>query len=193
MYPMIFSHFARRFVRRARKPTRRQPACRPRLDQLEDRCLPSGLDPILEWNAVALEVNRVSYSGGVINDQIGPTRSSRALAMVHAAMFDAWNSINREFTPYLVQAPNTSNASDEAAVAKAAHDTLASLYPHQQPLIDTALAQTLSRVPDGIKETRGVAVGQYVAQAILVARTNDGSEIAGAYVPNGEIGNHTVD
>ena len=193
MDPIIYSSFARRIVRNARKSSRRHRACRPLLERLEDRCLPSGIDPILEWNAVALEVNRVSYSGGVINDQIGPTRSSRALAMVHAAMFDAWNSINREFTPYLVQAPNTSNASDEAAVAKAAHDTLVSLYPHQQPLIDTALAQTLSRVPDGIKETRGVAVGQYVAQAILVARTNDGSEIAGNYVPNGEIGNHTVD
>jgi vanadium-dependent haloperoxidase-like protein len=180
--------------RRRRHPGHcRNSTCRPVLEALEHRCLLSGIDPILEWNAVALEVNRVSYSGGVINDQIGPTRSSRALAIVHTAMFDAWNSIHRDYTPYFVQALNTSNASDEAAVAQAAHDTLVAMYPHQQPLIDTALAQTLSRVPDGIKETRGIAVGQYVAQAILAARTNDGSEVAGSYVPDGQIGHHDVD
>src|SRR5262245_32416753 len=139
MYPIIFSHFPRRIIRNARKPTRHHPACRPQLERLEDRCLPSGIDPVLEWNAVALEVNRVSYSGGVINDQIGPTRSSRALAIVHAAMFDAYNSIHHAFTPYLTQAPNSNNASDEAAVAQAAHDTLVAMYPHQQALFDTAL------------------------------------------------------
>jgi hypothetical protein len=175
----------------------RNPTCRPVLESLEERCLLSGIDPvidpILEWNAVALEVNRVSYSGGVINDQIGPTRSSRALAIVHAAMFDAWNSTHGDFTPYLVQAPSASNASDEAAVAQAAHDTLVALYPNQQPFIDAALSQTLSRVPDGIKETRGIAVGQYVSQVILAARTNDGSEVAGSYVPDGQMGHHDVD
>src|SRR5262249_5298133 len=61
------------------------------LEQLEERCAPS-VDPILEWNANAIEVNRVSYSGNVVNDEIGPTRSSRALAIEHVAMFDAWNS-----------------------------------------------------------------------------------------------------
>src|SRR5262245_37725519 len=71
------------------------------LEGLEERCLLS-VDPILEWNAVALEVNRVSYSGGVFNDEVGPTRSSRALAIEHVAMFDAWNSIHTDYTPYLV-------------------------------------------------------------------------------------------
>src|SRR6516164_4314557 len=114
----------------------------PKVEELEARCLLS-VDPILEWNSVALEVNRVSYSGGVTNDEIGPTRSSRALAIEHVAMFDAWNSIHREYTPYLVQAPNSAFASDVAAVAQAAHDTLLAMYPHQQAYIDTALTQAL--------------------------------------------------
>src|SRR5262249_11823291 len=92
------------------------------LEQLEQRLTPAQIDPILEWNAVAIEVNRVSYSGGVVNDQIGPTRSSRALAITHAAMFDAWNSIHHEYTPYYTSAPNSTNASDDAAIAQAAHD-----------------------------------------------------------------------
>src|SRR5262245_22362792 len=91
------------------------------IETLEDRCLMAA-DPILEWNAVALEANRVSYSGGVVNDQLGPTRSSRALAIVHVAMFDAWNSINKRFVAYEVQAPDAKKASDVAAVAQAAHD-----------------------------------------------------------------------
>src|SRR6266496_2397142 len=97
--------FTKRRPPRSRRPraAERIQRFRPAVEQLEDSCLLS-VDPILEWNAVALEANRVSYSGGVVNDQEGPTRSSCALAIAHVAMFDAWNSINRKFTPYLVQA-----------------------------------------------------------------------------------------
>src|SRR5215813_1171068 len=118
------------------------------LETLEDRCLLS-VDPILEWNAVAIQLDQSSYSGFDVNDQAGPTRSSRALAIEHAAMFDAWNSINNRYTPYLTMAPNADNASDEAAVAQAAHDTMLAMYPHQQALIDAALTQTLNRLPTG--------------------------------------------
>lgn len=165
--------------------------CQP-VEVLEERCVPA-VDPILEWNAVAIEVNRISYSGNVENDQIGPTRSSRALAIVHAAMFDAWNSINRQYTPYLVQAPNYRNASDVAAIAQAAHDTLVAMYPHQQALIDAELTETLARVPNGSKETRGINVGAFVAAQILAVRTNDGSEVPGEYIPDGQLGHHDVD
>jgi hypothetical protein len=182
---------------RAQTSTNRQARLRRRpaflaLERLEDRCLLSG-DVILDWNAIALEVNRVSYSGGVINDEVGPTRSSRALAIEHVAMFDAWNSIHRQFTPYLVQAPHSRNASDVAAVAQAAHDTILAMYPHQQAFIDTALTEALRGVPDGPAKTRGINVGHYVAAAILAARTNDGSQIPGEYIPDGQPGHHNVD
>lgn len=162
------------------------------IESLEERIVLSA-DPILDWNAIAIEVNQTSYSGNVVNDQIGPTRSSRALAIVHVAMFDAWNSIHRTFEPYLVQAPNVNNASDVAAVAQAAHDTLVVLYPHQQAFIDAKLAESLGQVPDGIKETRGIDAGAFVAQQILMARTDDGAEVAGQYIPDGQIGHHDVD
>ena len=164
----------------------------PQVEVLEARCLLS-VDPILEWNSVALDVNRISYSGGVTNDEIGPTRSSRALAIESVAMFDAYNSIHRDFTPYLVVAPNASGASDVAAVAQAAHDTLVAMYPSQQAYIDTALAQSLARVHNGAARARGINVGKYVAEHILAARADDGSQIPGQYVPDGLPGHHVAD
>jgi hypothetical protein len=80
-----------------------------------------------------------------------------------------------------------------AAVAQAAHDTILAMYPHQQAAIDTALKQSLASVPDGDAKTKGIFVGQTVANAILVARTNDGSQIAGSYIPDGLPGHHVVD
>jgi hypothetical protein len=164
----------------------------PSLEALEERCLLS-VDPILEWNAVAIQVDQSSYSGLDVNDQGGPTRSSRALAIEHAAMFDAWNSINNRYTPYLTMAPNADNASDDAAVAQAAHDTMVALYPHQQAFIDFSLGQTLSRLPKDTRTDRGLAVGRYVAQQILESRANDGSNDPGVYVPDGKPGHHQVD
>lgn len=179
-----------RFI--SRKHRRHGIVFRPRIEALEERIVPA-IDPILEWNAIAIEVNRISYSGEVTNDQIGPTRSSRALAIVHVAMFDAWNSIHKTYNPYLVQAPNTRRSSDVAAIAQAAHDTLVAMYPSQEEFIDAELADTLARVRNGSRETRGINVGKFVAQTILEERTDDGSEVDGEYLPDGEIGHHDVD
>src|SRR5262245_60486485 len=76
------------------------------VEQLEERCL-FAVDVILEWNVVALEAVRRDYDIGKTPDQGGPTSASRALAIVHVAMFDAFNSINRQFTPYLTLAPQS--------------------------------------------------------------------------------------
>jgi hypothetical protein len=162
------------------------------VELLEQRCLLSN-DPILDWNAIAIEVNRRSYSGGVVNDQVGPTRSSRALAIEHVAMFDAWNSIHHRFNKYLVMAPDANGASDVAAVAVAAHDTIVNMYPSQEAYVDDQLNQTLDSLPDVRMTTRGIAVGHYVAQAILAARTGDGSQIPGQYIPDGLPGHHIAD
>src|SRR5207248_5579863 len=125
---------------RASRPAR--PTARPTVEALEDRCLLAG-DVILHWNAVALDALKNDYAPGHTPDQGGPTRDSRALAIVHAAMFDAVNSIADRFTPYLTMAPNARGASVDAAVARAAHDTLAQLYPGQKAAFDVALADTL--------------------------------------------------
>src|SRR5262245_62048140 len=68
---------------------RRPPVPRfvPRVLALEDRVVPA-VDVILEWNAVMLQANVVDHSGLHAPEQGGPTRTSRAMAIVSAAMFD---------------------------------------------------------------------------------------------------------
>src|SRR5215217_6721316 len=98
-------------------------------------------DSILFWNAVALEANRVSHSDPDKRQQNGPTLSSRAIAIVHLAMYDAYAGIVvTGFTRYLSApsppspAPPVATARD--AVAGAAHWTLSRLYSAQTDFFD---------------------------------------------------------
>src|SRR5262245_7300108 len=138
---------------------------RPRLEPLEDRCLPAA-DAILQWNAVALDVVRHDYDLGHTPDQGGPTAASRALAIVHAALYDAVNSFRRPFTPYLVSLTPQPGASLAAAAAAAGHDTLAALFPQQRPTIDAAFTTALQGIPAGAAAA-GVSLGREVAARIL--------------------------
>jgi hypothetical protein len=52
-------------------------------------------DTVLEWNIVALKTTSAA--------PFNPPVESRSLAIVHAAMFDAINSIIGEFRPYAVE------------------------------------------------------------------------------------------
>jgi len=64
-------------------------------------------DVITGWNekAVAFVTART----------MPPWQGERIMAMVHVAMFDAVNSIERRYRPYLVQLPATPTTSREAA------------------------------------------------------------------------------
>ena len=124
-------------------------------------------DVILQWNRVLMETVQTP---GQHPATIMPVRS---YAMMHAAMFDAVNSIDGTHTPYLTDVPGTSNASIEAAAAQAAHDVLAGLYPTRIAVFAAELAISLQ----GIEENRvqqGIRVGQIVAERMLAARANDG-------------------
>lgn len=156
------------------------------------------VDVILEWNAVALEANALDHTGPELpGDQLsetqGPPASARALAIVHAAMFDAYNAIDRRCAPYLVRLPRVPNASADAAVAVAAYDTLSSLIPAGEPMYRRALKRTLSRVKSSTRRRRGAAVGAMVSRQILAARAGDVDYMGGTYAPDGEPGRHDVD
>lgn len=192
MFTRLFRRGGRRMAQATADRVRKKPACRLCVEPLEARCLLSA-DVILQWNAVAIEGVKGDYALGHTPDQGGPTRDSRALAIVHAAMFDAVNSIDGHFTPYLTVAPDAKGASIEAAVAQAGHDTLVALYPSQTATFDAALTSTLAGVPDGQAENKGIAVGHYVAAAILAARADDGSSTPSDYHPIGRPGHHQPD
>ena len=51
------------------------------------------MDSILFWNAVSLEAVKVSHTDPAKREQNGPTLSSRALAIVHLSMYDAYAGI----------------------------------------------------------------------------------------------------
>src|SRR5258708_26853704 len=151
------------------------------LEHLEERCLLSS-DMVLQWNAVAIEATKQDHALGAPGIQFGPTRASRALAIVQGAVYDAVSSIEREYTPYLIQLNAPRNASIDAAVAVAAHETLVDLYPYLKSYFDAELLSSLQGIPL-LPAIEGAAVGYAVAHYILAARANDGSQIDAAGQP----------
>lgn len=154
---------------------------------------PPGRDSILDWNAIALQAVAEDHSGTFGGpEQGGPTRASRALAIVHAAMYDALNSIDSQATPYFTSRP-AHGASIDTAVATAARRTLKALYPAQASVFDHKYADYLDAITNRSYKRRGVQVGAYVAKKLLKAREHDGSRINPPYIPSGEPGVHDVD
>ena len=108
----------------------------------------------------------------------GPPVAALHLGMVHGAIYDAVNAIDRKHTPYLpgLSAPGT--ASKAAAVAQAAHDVLIGITPETLPLvkarIDGMLTTSLGLIDNGAAKTAGITVGAQAAVAMLGARVGDG-------------------
>src|SRR5262249_13548896 len=104
-----------------------------------------------------------------------PYMAQRLMAMAHAAMFDAVNSIDRRYKPYLVQLPSDPGTSKEAAAAAAAAAVLATIDAKTADDMKAALASYLASIPDGTAKSDGIKLGQAVAAKVLEARANDGS------------------
>ena len=124
-------------------------------------------DVILQWNRVLKET---ISTPGQHPATIMPVRS---YAMMHAAMFDAVNSIDGTYTHYLTDVPGSQNASIEAAAAQAARDVLARLYPSRTGVFDAELAVSLQGIDEN-RAQQGIRVGQICAERMLAARANDG-------------------
>src|SRR5262249_46292513 len=80
---------------------------------------------ITDWDekAVAVVTPRSGFGG------TSPYMAGRMIGMVHAAMFDAVNSIEQRSRPYLTQLPADPATSKEAAAAAAAATILATIDP----------------------------------------------------------------
>ncbi len=154
------------------------------------------MNPILYWNEVALEANRVSHTNGK-NEQTGPTLSSRALAIAHLAMYDAYAGVRGNpstpvnLSPYLPGLPTPQpNASADAAVAAAAHATLSSLFPSQKSFFDLKHTQA-GLQGTGLQE--GHEFGLLVAQKMLQKRQDDPSASDDGYAASMARGAHRPD
>jgi PAP2 superfamily. len=143
----------------------------------------SGPDSIHRWNQIAIDATGVDHTppapgeNRVFGEQVGPGRSSRAMAIVHIAMFDAINATVGRYQSFTGVTVKPRGVSLAAAVSQAAHDTLVSLYPSQTATFDSALAQDLSQVRSKRQRARGISLGREVAATLLTSRLGDGSEL----------------
>jgi len=128
------------------------------------------VNPVLQWNRALLVIVRTP---GAQPATIHPTRS---FAIMHAAIYDAVNAIDRTHKSYFVNLSGVpQSASQDAAAAAAAHEVLVGLYPQFQAMLDAQLQQSLAQIPDGAHQADGIIIGQTVADGILALRSNDGS------------------
>ena len=139
-----------------------------------DMVMPSG-DVIIHWNNISLDTIKTA--------QYTAVKTSRVLAMVHVAMFDAINSIDDYYQPYYVNAVVTAPTSHRAAAAAAAHHVLMNLFPAQSATLNTALSDYLMGITDGDEKTNGISLGESVGDQIIALRTGDHSGDMVPYTP----------
>jgi hypothetical protein len=139
-------------------------------------------DAVTRWNhnaAKTAEAACLIASGNGLAE-------SRMYAMVHAAIHDAVNAIHRRSRPYVYDGEARGSSSADAAVAAAARDVLVSVIPglpESPDCVANGIAQAnafyaaaLAAIPDGRPKSRGVAVGQAAAAAVIAVRAGDGSD-----------------
>jgi hypothetical protein len=143
--------------------------------------VPACANVITDWDEKAVAV--VMPPSGPAGVTPVVYQAQRVMGMVHAAMFDAVNSIERRYRPYLVQLPADPTTSKEAAAAAAAAAVLATIDQKTADEMKGALTAYLAAIPDGAAKLDGIKLGEAVAAKILEARTNDGHDAPDAYRP----------
>jgi hypothetical protein len=136
-------------------------------------------DTITDWDTKATAVASSAALG------------EREVTIVDLAMFDAVNSIERRYQPYLEQLPATGPTSADAAAASAAATALAGVHPEAAASFKTALAEYLAQL-DATPEAlaNGVRLGKAAALKILEARANDGATGVDSYRPKTKPGQY---
>jgi hypothetical protein len=132
-------------------------------------------DVIMDWNAKADTI--------AIEKQVPNAPNARGQAMLHVAMFEAVNAIDKRYAPYKLNLVADRTASKEAAAASAAHDVLLALYPDQKSDLDATLAASLSGISETEAKSQGIELGKKAAAEIIALRANDGSNTPESYRP----------
>lgn len=130
-------------------------------------------DVVSDWNQTALRATEIA--------DMPPPAQLRVMALVHAAIYDAINGMERKFTRYAIEATVIPDASVEAAAAGAAYETLDRLFPQQKVMTAAALAVSLKEIADGPARANGLRIGREVAEKLLALRLNDGASDRASY------------
>ena len=124
-------------------------------------------DVITDWNTVALNAIRTASTA--------PPVAARALAMMHAAAFDAVNAVSGGYNSYFYTGGAPAGASMQAAAAEASYTVLKNLFPTQQATFDAALNNSLAGIANGQSKTDGITLGVNVGATMMALRANDGA------------------
>jgi len=129
------------------------------------------VNEVVQWNKILLTIVRTP---GAQPATVHPTRS---FAMMHAAIYDAVNAIDRSHSLYLIDVADVSkHASQAAAAAAAGHEVLLALYPNFKTTLDADLQQSLANIGSGKEVNEGLRIGQEVGNRIVALRSNDRSD-----------------
>jgi hypothetical protein len=137
---------------------------------------PARADVIMDWNAQSDAI--------VAQKQIRPTAHARTQTLLHLAMFEAVNAIERRYLPYRLDLSADRNTSKEAAAASAAHEVLISIYPDQRAALGEMLSKSLAAVAEGEPKAKGIELGKKAAAEMTALRANDGFDASEHYRPH---------
>jgi hypothetical protein len=125
-------------------------------------------DTVTQWNQNAATALYVTAAQP-------PNVSTLHMAMVQGAVYDAVNAIDGGHEGYLLTSRvATPSDSKDAAAATAAYKVLLNIVPAQQPALLALYNSSLAGISDSPAKTRGIAVGDAAAAAMIAARTADG-------------------
>ena len=139
-------------------------------------------DAVTHWNEIATRVTTPPVTS------LASPFQSRVYAITHVAIHDAVNAIDRRYRPYALSSQPDLGASPDAAVATAAYRVLIHEIPAQQVTLDREYRAALLSIPDGEAKSRGVAIGEAAAAAIIALRSDDGSTDQMPYTPGTQPG-----
>ena len=142
------------------------------------------VNQVLEWNQTFIDT--------LIATNTANSSSQRLGAIVHSAIFDAYNGIERRYTPIFVTNEGPRGASTRAAVVAAGYTALVGLFSSQKSSLDASYAASLAALTDHCADhgqsptghrsclkriEEGVVWGTEVALAVLAWRFNDGFSV----------------
>ncbi|WP_085314552.1 phosphatase PAP2 family protein [Derxia lacustris] len=100
---------------------------------------------------------------------------SRDYAIAYVAAHDTLNGIKRSYEPLVYSGLSQPDAEPNAAVAAAMRAVFRATLPEQSGIYEPAFTALLAAIADGSAKSKGIALGEAVAQAVLASRGSDGA------------------
>jgi hypothetical protein len=132
-------------------------------------------DAVLEWNQHGV--------AAVLAARQAPPDGARSMAILHVAIFNAVNALERRYQSYGFEVRAPTGASADAAVASAGRAVLAALFPEQRETLERAYAASLKPLAGTAGVEAGAALGEQAGRHCLALRASDGAGAASSYRP----------